>query len=88
MSQKEDSFKNPNEDSIVTDNNDGTKLDAGGDNPDNPGNQVTEESQKGKKIDADLTLEKDRPGTEEAGDSQKSKKVDADPSVESDRPNN
>jgi hypothetical protein len=87
MSQK-DSFKNPNEDSIVTDNHEGTKVDAGEDNPDNPGNQVTDESQKGKKVDADLSLEQDRPGSEERGDSQKSKKVDADPSVGSDRPNN
>lgn len=53
--------KNPNEDSMVTDNMKGKKVDA---NPEDPKDQpsddftlVTNESQKGKKVDADPETE-------------------------------
>jgi hypothetical protein len=67
--EKDEKYKNPNEDSMVTSNHlAGKKVDADLENenekPSEEGNLVTEASQKGKKVDADLDNENERPSNE------------------------
>lgn len=65
LSNHERAAKNPNEDSMVTDNQKGKKVDGNpedpNDQPADEGNLITNESQKGKKVDADPETEQ---GTE------------------------
>lgn len=60
--------KDPNEDSMVTSNLAGKKVDGDpeseADQPADEDNLITEQSQKGKKVDGDPTLESDQPSAE------------------------
>ena len=67
--EPDEQYKNPNEDSIVTNNHlGGKKVDADPEKeteqPADESNLISQESQKGKKVDADLDNEKERPSSE------------------------
>ncbi len=65
---KDEQKKNPNEDSVVTDNLTGKKVDADleleADRPAEGSSLITQQSQKGKKVDADPEQQSGQP-TEE-----------------------
>ena len=68
LTDKDERFKNPNEDSIVTDNLTGKKVDADldqeTDQPAEENNPITQQSQKGKKVDADPEQDSEKPSAE------------------------